>query len=430
MGSSQAGTQQSSQRWRRAQSQGCFQSQTRPLPQSQSQRRTQTTTTSEGDRQAQAPANPSSSSLAAQQASTQGDACQEMPMDTSEVHSWDGATLTEKWGDPRPFDDEGPDMPKSEGWKRDYSTFFRYFLQGHFLHIPLAQLRSIYEPVLRYLGTRREFWARLKEEDPLQLMPYLAAVFKRQTTLVLPILAKYKKWIKAGSFYHGIIRQQEELNHTPHLVTAPAPNMNQRSPNEDALISHHQEYKATLQQADTSLAALAKAQTNLLTSLAICRQDTREVKTLSLPKPLQARQPQSEAGDATGATPDAPLLLVNRAPTTSKRQKRQATSEADHPGHSLNPFPLQADGDQRAMVEILLNTAAGITHATSEEVARYFQTKYPRMSSADACRGANQLLVTISEYQLMCALHNPSVVSPVVSSQIDQELRPEEEYYD
>ena len=82
------------------------------------------------------------------------------------------------------------------------------------------------------------------------------------------------------------------------------------------------------------------------------------------------------------------------------------------------------------MVEILHNTVAGITHATSEEVARYFQTKYPRMSSADARREANQLLVTISEYQLMCALHNPSVVSPVVSSQIDQELCLEEEYYD
>ena len=294
----------------------------------------------------------------------------------------------------------------------------------------LAQLRQIYEPVLRYLGTRWEFWARLKEEDPLHLMPYLAAVFKRQTTLALPALAKYKKWIKTGSFYHGIICQREELNHTPHLVTAPAPNMNLRSPNEDTLISHRQEYKATLQQVDTSLATLAKAQMNLFTSLAICRQDTREVKTLSLPEPLQARQPQSGAGYATGATPDAPPPLSNCASTTSKRQKRQATSEADHPGRSLNPFPLQADSDRRTMVEILLNTVAGITHATSEEVARYFQIKYTRMSSADAHCGANQLLVTLSEYQLECALHDPSVVSPVVSSQIDQELKPEEKYYD
>ena len=400
----------------------------RPPSQSQSQRQTQTTTTSEGDRQAWAPA--TSSSLVAQQASTQGDVHQETPMDTSEVCPWDGATLAEKWGEPCPFEDEGPDMPKSKGWKMDYSTFFHYFLQGHFPHIPLVQLRPIYEPVIRYLGTRREFWARLKEEDPLQLMPYLAAVFKRQTTLTLPTLAKYKKWIKVGSFYHALILWCEKLNHTPHLRMAPVPNMNQRSPNKDALISHHQEYKAALQQVDTSLATLAKAQMNLLTSLAICRIDTREVKTLSLPEPLQARQPQSRAGDATGATSDVLLPPSNHAPTTSKRQKRQATGEADHPGHSLNPFPLQADGDRRAMVEVLLNTAAGITHATSEEVTRYFQVKYPRMSSTEACRGANQLLVTISEYQLMCALHNPSMVSPVVSSQIEQELRPEEEYYD
>ena len=130
-----------------------------------------------------------------------------------------------------------------------------------------------------------------------------------------------------------------------------------------------------------------------------------------------------------GATSDALPLPSNHASTTSKRQKRQATGEADCPGRSLNPFPLQADSDWRAMVEVLLNTAAGITHTTSEEVARYFQTKYPRMSPADARRGANQLLVTISEYQLMCALHDLSVVSPMVSSQIEQELRLEEEYY-
>ena len=131
-----------------------------------------------------------------------------------------------------------------------------------------------------------------------------------------------------------------------------------------------------------------------------------------------------------GATLAAPPSQPNCVPTTSKRQKRQATGEADHPGCSLNPFPLQADGDRRAMVEVLLNMVAGITHATSEEVAGYFQTKYPRMSPANARCGANQLLVTISKYQIMCALLDPSVVSPMIPSQIEQELRPEEEYYE
>ena len=74
--------------------------------------------------------------------------------------------------------------------------------------------------------------------------------------------------------------------------------------------------------------------------------------------------------------------------------------------------------------------AAGITHASSEEVARYFQIKYRKISPADARHGANQLLVTISEYHLMCALHDPSGVSPMVPSQIEQELHLEEEYYE
>ena len=206
-------------------------------------------------------------------------------MDTSEVCPRDGATLVEMWGEPHPFEDKGPDMPKSEEWKADYGTFFRYFLRGHYPHIPPALLRAIYEPVLKYLETRQEFWPKLKGEDPLQLMPYLAAVFKRQTTLALPALAKYKKWIKAGSYYHTVILWHAELNHTLHLATAQVPNMSQRSPNEDALISHWQEYKAALHQAEVSLAALAKAQTNLLTSLAICREDPREVKPPLCPNP-------------------------------------------------------------------------------------------------------------------------------------------------
>ena len=323
-------------------------------------------------------------------------------------------------------------MPKSEGWKADYATFFRYYHRGHYPQIPLAQLRAIYEQSSGIWGPAGVL-AVLKEEDPLQLMSYLASAFERKTTLALPALANYKKWIKPGSFYHTVILRCEELNHTPHLAMAQAPSMNQRSPNEDTLISHRQEYKATLLQADVSLATLAKAQMNFLTSLVICRKDTREVKALSLPAPLQVRQPQSGAGDATlGATSAAPPppLPPNHAPTTSKRQKRQATGEADHPGCSLNLFPLQVDGDRRAMVEVLLNTAVGITHTSSEEVARYFQTKYPKISPADARHGANQLLVTISEYHLMCTLHNPSGVSPMVPSQIEQELCLEEEYYE
>ena len=110
VGSSQVGTQQSSQGRRpshsrrhaqsqgRSQSQACSQSQARSPSQSQSQRQTQTTTPSEGGRQARAPATPSSSSSVAPQATAQGDGHQETAMDTSEAHPRDGEILADKWG--------------------------------------------------------------------------------------------------------------------------------------------------------------------------------------------------------------------------------------------------------------------------------------------------------------------------------------------
>ena len=59
-----------------------------------------------------------------------------------------------------------------------------------------------------------------------------------------------------------------------------------------------------------------------------------------------------------------------------------------------------------------------------------FKSSTPACLPLTLAGGANQLLVTLSKYQLECALHDPSVVSPVVSPQIDQELKPEEESYD
>ena len=107
---------------------------------------------------------------------------------------------------------------------------------------------SICGPVLVYLEADREHWSLLREEKPLELMPYLADVFERRTGLPLPALQAFVKWIKAGSFYHAVIIRREQLNHVPHLKHAEMPAMNQRSPNEDALISHRQDYQQALNQ--------------------------------------------------------------------------------------------------------------------------------------------------------------------------------------
>ena len=164
VGSSQAGTQQSSQsgRWRHTQSQGCSQSQACSQSQmcspsqSQSQRRTQTTKPLRVTGKCGPQLTPPSPLQQPNRPPPREMAAKKWPWTPLRPTPGMEQPLLISGGGPCPFDDEGPDMPKSEGWKVDYSTFFRYFLRGHYPQIPLAQLRAIYEPVLRYLGTRQE----------------------------------------------------------------------------------------------------------------------------------------------------------------------------------------------------------------------------------------------------------------------------------
>ena len=354
------------------------------------------------------------------QGSTQRGGRQETAMDTME-----GQSLSEKYGDPVPFDDPGPDVPKSEGWKADYFKFLRYFTHGHYPSIPEDDLNVICAPVLRHLEAEREHWSMLREERPLELMPYLADVFERATALSLPTLQAFVKWIKVGSFYHAVIVQREQLNHVPHLRNVERPAMNQRSPNEDTLISHRQDYQGALSLTTTPLATLVKAQANLIVSLWICRRSQKEIKPLVLPPPNQAWLPQQAAGDASTSATQAAAQV-----SPPKGHKRQATGEPEHLGRPTKPFPLRLDNERRAAVKVLLDKAASLNHATSAEVVCCFKNKYPRLSPAEARWAANQLLVSLHEYHLMCVLYDPATVSPVLPKDLEDELRPVEEYYE
>ena len=201
--------------------------------------------------------------------------------------------------------------------------------------------------------------------------------------------------------------------------------MHQRSPNEDTLISHHQEYQRALGQTNASLATLAKAQANLAVSLRIGRKSQKEIKSLTLPPPIQAQPPQLAAGDASTSAVQA---MAQGSPP--KGHKRQATGEPERPGRPVKLFPLRSDLERRAYIKVLLDQVASLNYAASAEVVRYFENKYPRLSHAEAQRAANQLLVCLHEYHLMCALHGPTTVSPVLPKAIEDELRPVEEYYE
>ena len=216
--------------------------------------------------------------------------------------------------------------------------------------------------------------------------------------------------------------RREQLNLCPHLVKAELPKPNIHPPSEDMMLSHRADYAATRKRVEEALVALAKAQQNLHTSITIRKGDHGEITPLELPAPIQAVPSTSGGGDAARAQPTGSA--------GNKRHKRSASGDPSHPGRSLNPFPLNPDNEERRiMVKILLDTAGGFGFVTCKDMAISIHAQFPDLDM-EACRKmANRILVTITEYHLMCTVRDPIVVSLVVPDEVLASLLPLEGYY-
>ena len=63
-------------------------------------------------------------------------------------------------------------------------------------------------------------------------MPLIAEQFWRATGLRLHRLQNFTLWIKRGSYYHGLLVQQDQLQRCPHFIGAPLPRWPQPKPRE------------------------------------------------------------------------------------------------------------------------------------------------------------------------------------------------------
>ena len=294
-------------------------------------------------------------------------------MDTSE----DPPSSEKPLEGPVDVEDSGPSLPKSEGWRVDFTTILKYFMKLHYPGITPTRMRQAIREVLQWLDNRREYWQPVREGDPIAFMKYLAQVVQEQTGLILSTLNRYTKWIKATSWYHAVVLRWEQLNLCPHLARAELPKPNIHSPSEDMMLSHWADYAAAHKRVEEALVTLAKVQQNLHTSITIRKGDHKEIKPLELPVPIQAVPSTSGGGD------------TSRAPSTglmgNKRHKRSALGDPGCPGRSLNPFPLNLDNEERrAMVKILLDTTGGFGYTICEEVAESIHALYPDLD-IEAC---------------------------------------------
>ena len=208
---------------------------------------------------------------------------------------------------------------RSTGWRKDLNHILRGFYQYNYTSHKEEDWDKLKTKFFNYLGQQQEEWKTIKEEEPLQYMPYMECQFQTLTGISLKGLSQFTGWIKPGSYYHGVVAKKGQLHFCLHLAGTALPRGPQIHP----------------------------SQTEALT------QKKEETPTTSHP------MPEREGSVTQGARSDPPIPMetggagdgrswVEQAEASTKEEwrrdrpmKHRRSSPRKWEAHSINPFPLQ-----------------------------------------------------------------------------------------
>ena len=121
----------------------------------------------------------------------------------------------------------------SSGWQRDLEhvlkVYYKHTIQTPFREGEWARARECF---FDHLTPRKAEAVAIKEDSPLDYMPYIAEEFQKATDLRLNGLREFTLWIKRGSYFHGLLVERGQVQQCPHLIGAPLPRWLQPKPSE------------------------------------------------------------------------------------------------------------------------------------------------------------------------------------------------------
>ena len=278
------------------------------------------------------------------------------------------------------------------------------------LQLPLPQGGGMEEvertKLFEYLGQLQEEWSTIKEEKPLEYMPYMEHHFHTLTGVRLKGLSQFTGWIKPGSYYHGVVARKGQLHLCLHLAGTAPPKGPQIRPSQSRPVTHKEEETPTTSPSTPG-------------------------REGSVP---QGAHSDPSAPMETGGAGDC-QSWAEQAEASAKEEwrrdrpaKHRWSSSRKWEGRSTNPFPLQDSKGRHEAVQQLYQHAGEHTPAHNDVAAQGMACHHPDMESGVAKSLNNQVLCMISEYHLTCLSQGPSYVSPVLLEAAKDLLPPVEEY--
>ena len=154
-----------------------------------------------------------------------------------------GSTLHQHGGGTRAPKDplENVTNYRSQGWRKDLERVFRAYYKYNFTSFKEAEWNKLRDKGLEHLLRCQDEWRSIKENDPLQYMPYMERQFHATTDIQLKGLGDFMGWIKRGSYYHGLVARKGQLHKCPHLAGVKLPRWLQITPSESRQVSQRRE---------------------------------------------------------------------------------------------------------------------------------------------------------------------------------------------
>ena len=278
---------------------------------------------------------------------------------------------------------------RSAGWRKDLNQILGSF---YWYNYPSCKEEwdKLKTKFFNYLGQHQEEWKTIKEEKPLQYMPYMERQFQTLTSVRLKGLSQFTGWIKPGSYYHGFVARKGQLHLCLHLAGTVLPRGPQICPSQTQALMQKKEETPT-----TSHPMLG-------------REGSMTQGACSNP-PI----PMETGGAGDGQS------WVEQAEAGAKEEWRRDRPAKHHwssprrrEAHSTNPFPLQDPKGRHEAVQQLYQHAGECTPTCHDVAAQGMASHHPDLESGAAKSLNTQVLCMILEYHLMCLSRGPSYVSP------------------
>ena len=92
---------------------------------------------------------------------------------------------------------------RSAGWRKDLEHVLKIYYKYNVTSFKEAEWAKMIEKFFTHLLQHKEEWRDIKENHPIQYMPYMEDHFYVATGLRLNGLRDFTGWNKRGNYYHG-----------------------------------------------------------------------------------------------------------------------------------------------------------------------------------------------------------------------------------